>query len=132
MFRRLITRQPNLMLALLALTLALRVIVPSGFMPTTDADGMVRISLCSGMGPQTAWLDKQGHVHKEAPTKNQHDPQPCEFGVLALGADVPNAPAMEPLIPVSEITPFRPSYAVAIGHGLAAPPPPSTGPPILI
>ncbi len=132
MFRRLMIRQPNLMLALLALTLAMRVIVPSGFMPTTGTDGMVRISLCTGMGPQTAWLDKSGQVHKEAPGKGQHDPQPCGFGVLALGTDVPNEPAVEPLIPLNVSAALLPNFAVAIGRGLAAPPPPSTGPPILI
>ncbi len=127
-----ITRQPNLMLALLALTLAIRVIVPSGFMPTTDANGMVRISMCSGMGPQTAWLDKSGHIHKDAPAKDQHDPQPCGFGVLAFGAATPNAPTVESLPLFGEAATFRPSLTISIGRGLAAPPPPSTGPPILI
>ena len=101
-------------------------------MPTTDADGMVRIAMCSGMGPQTAWLDKSGHIHKEAPAKGQQDPQPCGFGVLALGTDIPNAATIEPPVPVSISAKLFPNFAVAIGLGLAAPPPPSTGPPIVI
>ncbi len=132
MFRRLIARQPNLMLALVALTLVLRVIVPGGFMPTTDADGMVRIAMCSGTGPQTAWLDKSGQVHKEAPGKNQHDPQPCGFGALAQGADVPDAARVAELAPSGAEEPVPARFTVTIGRGLAAPPPPSTGPPILI
>ncbi len=132
MHRSLITRQPNLMLALLVLTLAIRVIVPSGFMPTTDDNGMIRISMCSGMGPQTAWLDKSGHVHKDPPTKGQHDPQPCGFGALTVGAEMSNTPAIEPPVLFSEDPSFLPAIAPSIGHGLAAPPPPSTGPPILI
>jgi Protein of unknown function (DUF2946) len=132
MFRRLITRQPNLMLALLALTLAIRVIVPSGFMPTTDASGMVRISMCSGMGPQTAWLDKSGRIHKEAPTHSQHDPQPCGFSVLGLGLDVQATSAVViEHFSASELRPLS-RQTLSIGHGLAAPPPPSTGPPSLI
>lgn len=132
MFRRLITCQPNLMLALFALTLAIRVIVPSGFMPTTDADGMIRISMCSGMGPQTAWLDKSGHIHKEAPAHSQHDQQPCGFSVLGLGLDV-QATNAAPIqhIAVSEFRPLA-TQILSIGQGLAAPPPPSTGPPSLI
>jgi Protein of unknown function (DUF2946) len=132
MFRRLIFRQPKMMLALIALTLALRVIVPSGFMPTTGSDGMIRISMCSGMGPQTAWLDKSGRIHKDTPAKGQHDPQPCGFGALALGAVTPSVLAVEPPILPSDIAVFPQSFAVAVGRGLAAPPPPSTGPPILI
>ncbi len=132
MFRRLISTQSKLMLALLSLTLAVRVIIPAGFMPTADAGGMMRISLCSGMGPQTAWLDKSGHVHKDTPAKGQHDPQPCGFGALAFGAETPDAPAMVSLAPLDKAAIGLPSFTLAIGRGLAAPPPPSTGPPILI
>ncbi len=132
MFRRLIARQPIVMLALLVLTLAVRVIVPSGFMPTTDANGMVRISMCSGMGPQTAWLDKSGHIHKDAPRKDQHDPQPCGFGALSLGVAVPKAATIVALAPHVAPEMVLSSATVTIGRGLAAPPPPSTGPPTLI
>jgi Protein of unknown function (DUF2946) len=132
MFRRLISNQPKLMLALIALTLAVRIIIPTGFMPTAYADGMMRISLCSGMGPQTAWLDKSGHIHKDAPGKGQHDPQPCGFGALAFGAETPDAPAMVSLPPLDRAAIGLPRSTVAIGRGLAAPPPPSTGPPSLI
>lgn len=132
MIRYLVSNQPRLMLALLALTLAVRVIIPTGFMPTADADGMIRISLCSGMGAQTVWLDKSGHIHKDAPTKEQHDPQPCGFGALAFGAETPDAPDIAPLAPTDKAAISLPIFAVAIGRGLAAPPPPATGPPSLI
>jgi hypothetical protein len=120
------------MFALLALTLAVRVIIPTGFMPTAGDDGMIRISLCSGMGPQTAWLDKGGHLHKEAPSKGQHDPQPCGFGVLAMGGVAADPSALEQIVHFDNSEPAQSTYAVAIGRGLAAPPPPSTGPPSLI
>jgi hypothetical protein len=135
MTRRWITRQPMLMVALLALTLAMRVIVPTGFMPVAEG-GMVRIALCSGMGEQTVWLDQAGQVHKDAPagspSKDQHDQQPCGFGALALGAGLAQfAVAAAPMPPV-EAPLFGAAFTVAIGRGLAAPPPPATGPPLLI
>ena len=132
MFRRLISRQPNLMLALVALTLAIRVLVPSGFMPTTGADGMVRISVCTGMGAETAWIDHDGKIHKDAPTGSHHDLQPCGFGVLGHGLDT--TPAIGIALPVvaADILALAALQTISIGHGLAAPPPPSTGPPSLI
>ena len=119
-------------LALIACAMLLRVIIPAGWMPTTGVDGMVRISVCTGMGAETAWIDHDGKIHKDAPAGSHHDPQPCGFGVLGLGLD--ETPAL--LLPL-------PAFAAAavalvarqtlsVGHGLAAPPPPSTGPPSLI
>ena len=119
MFRGLITRQPNLMLALLALTLAIRVIVPSGFMPTTDADGMIRISMCSGMAPQAVWMDKSGQLHKEAPSKDHHDPKLCGFGMLAFGLATPSSTVIEPMLPFGESAAVRQPFTVAVGRGLA-------------
>jgi len=119
-------------LALIAFAMLLRVIVPAGWMPTTDADGAIRISICTGMGPETAYIDRDGKLHKEAPSGTHHDPQPCGFGVLALGLIDPPLPTL--LLPFVAATTVElaTSQTVSIGHGLAAPPPPSTGPPSLI
>jgi len=118
-------------LALIGFALLLRIIVPAGWMPTTGADGAIRISICTGMGAETAYIDRDGKVHKEAPSGTHHDPQPCGFGALGLGLNSAPGPTL--------ILPFIAAAAVelailqtaAIGHGLAAPPPPSTGPPSL-
>jgi hypothetical protein len=132
MFRRLIYRQPNLILALLALTLAIRVIVPSGYMPSTGADGMIRVSVCTGMGATDVWIDHDGKIHKEAPTSDHHAQQPCGFGVLGLGLDVASAAILPmPAFADDSVTVVA-GQTFSIGHGLAAPPPPSTGPPSLI
>jgi len=119
-------------LALIAFAMLLRVIVPAGWMPTTGADGAIRISICTGMGAETAYIDRDGKLHKEAPGGTHHDPQPCGFGALALGLNGGPAPAL--LLPFVAATAVeRGAFQTAsIGQGLAAPPPPSTGPPSLI
>src|SRR3546814_3911424 len=50
-------------LGLLALALMFRVLIPVGWMPTTGSG--FAITLCTGMGAVTAWVDKDGHTHKE-------------------------------------------------------------------
>jgi hypothetical protein len=118
-------------LALIACAMLLRVLIPPGWMPSTGSDGLVRISICTGMGAQTAWLDRDGKIHKDAPAGKHHDPQPCGFGILVLGLDTPPmVAALRPGIAVDSVARLA-SQTVSIGHGLAAPPPPSTGPPSL-
>ena len=131
MFRiRVFSRQ--IPLALIACALLLRVLIPAGWMPTTGADGMVRISLCTGMGAQTAWIDRDNKIHKEAPTGSQHDPQPCGFSVFGHGLDrTPAVGLTLPAVAVAVIA-LVAHQSIFIGHGLTAPPPPSTGPPSLI
>jgi hypothetical protein len=119
-------------LLFVAFALMLRILIPSGWMPTTGADGMVRISVCTGMGAETAWLDHDGKIHKDAPSGGHHDPQPCGFGVLGLGLN--ESPALAVLLSAiaTDVVALLALQTLVIGHGLAAPPPPSTGPPSLI
>ncbi len=119
-------------LALIALALLARMLVPAGYMPTTGTDGMIRISVCTGMGAQTAFIGRDGKVHQDAPSGSHHDPQPCGFGALGLGLD--DLPVLNLPLPaiVAAVTIVAARPVPAIGRGLAAPPPPSTGPPSLI
>ncbi|WP_295531895.1 DUF2946 family protein [Novosphingobium sp. Chol11] len=122
----------HISLALIAFALLLRMLVPAGYMPTTSSDGMIRISVCTGMGAQTAFIGRDGKVHKDDPASSHHDPQPCGFGALGLGLDA--LPKLNLLLPAlaAAIAIIAAHPAPAIGRGLAAPPPPSTGPPSLI
>jgi len=131
MFRSLRTLDHRIAIMLLACTLLLRVLVPAGWMPTTGADGLTRLTLCSGMSVQTVWVDRDGKLHKETPAGDHHDPQPCSYAGLAQSLDGP-----PPLVLALSAAPAGPVALVArqisaIGHGLAAPPPPATGPPSL-
>lgn len=110
----------------LALALALKLLVPQGWMP--GAGGLV---LCSeGMSAQAGPVVHAamgGDAHK-APGHALPD-HPCAFAGLGLAATpvLPAATLAPPVVPVAAVE--RASYVVSVGRGLAAPPPPATGPP---
>lgn len=116
-------------LAILGAALLLRVMIPTGWMPSHGADGVTRITLCTGMGAVQAWVDAEGTIHDKKPMERGGAEQPCAFAGLAMLADLPAA-AVD-LLPVAATMRSDPVFpaAVTIGRGLAAPPPPSTGPP---
>lgn len=96
--RHLLTHNALAMLVIVV-ALAMKAIVPAGFMPML-VEGRVVIALCSGSGPVTAMADTGHHaamiVQHGGPSKPdspQHDnkPQPCAFAGLTApslaGAD---------------------------------------------
>jgi hypothetical protein len=114
---------------LMVLTLAMRVAVPSGWMPSVGADGTV-ITICTGTGLTEVTIDADGKVHRTSPHDKSKADAPCAFAGVGAALDV--------VEPVAELAAFAHIHATMaqkasdIGQGLAAPPPPSTGPPILI
>lgn len=113
-------------LAFLALTFA--ILVPPGFMPTSDASGHgLAIVICTGHGPLQ--LDPSTD-HKVPPGKSKAGAA-CPFAANVT-------PPLPPAVAVGvQPAPFGFVASAAIsyqapGRGLAAPPPPSTGPPVLI
>ncbi len=132
MSRRLSQPRRQAALALIACAVLLRALIPAGWMPMADTNGMMRIAMCSGMGPQSVWMDRTGKIHKDAPDSGHHDAQPCGFAVLGHGLD--DLPGFILLLPRLGTDPVMmiARQTVSVGRGLAAPPPPSTGPPRLI
>lgn len=121
--------ESQLLLALMLCALFARAWIPAGWMPDRTASGYT-ISLCTGMGAVTAWIDEQGAVHKNKPLKSGTDDQPCAFaGMFTVAAMLDHSSALAAIIPALRLRAFLPVYEVAIGRGLAAPPPPPTGPP---
>jgi hypothetical protein len=122
-------------LALLACALALRFLVPAGWMPVSDVRGF-HLTLCSGAGPVEMPAMAMHHAMAGmAHHGPQHDPDmqdhSCPFAGLSLALAEPTLPAVAAGPAVAAVTlPLR-AFAVAIGRGLAAPPPPPTGPPAL-
>ncbi len=117
---------------LLAFALLLRIAVPAGWMPA--ADGSLSIVPCYGFAPPAAPIAHSGGHHgspkpHHAPEPEREAPQPCVF--LALGAAVtppdPILPALPSPGPIAQA--LVPAAVRAIPQRLAAPPPPSTGPP---
>ena len=125
------TRQ-HLMLTLMVIALAVRMVLPAGWMPSV-ANGQATITLCTGAGMVEAWVDADGKLHKEAPVKKHVGDQPCAFAGVGAATDVPAFASIALALPFIA----QPALAfafnnVAIGLGLAAPPPPAIGPPSLI
>lgn len=137
------TRYGLLLLALLCILLA-RTAVPAGWMPAMAADGGVVLAPCSGMGVATLpaahampgmemAADMPGMATHDAGDTSERHPDsagdhPCSGAGIAVAlaapaAILPGAWGMAPrAAPVAQLIP-------TIGRGLAAPPPPSTGPP---
>ena len=121
----------NIAAALIVLALALRVIIPSGFMPSSERG--FALTICTGMDTQTVWMDKSGKLHKEDPSKGKSvEHQPCAFAGAAMAADVLSADFQVAMAPVALAIPVFAKREVSVGAGLAAPPPPAIGPPSYI
>lgn len=87
--RRLVLRHPLLAGWLVALTLAMKLLVPAGFMPMVSGHS-ITISICSGYAPMPmAMPGMKGHANPDG----HHDRTvtPCAFGELTMpglaGAD---------------------------------------------
>lgn len=106
-----------------ALALLARALVPAGWMPVADAGG-VRLGLCD-----SAVMAMPGMKHGPAPMHHQGAPDhPCAFAGAAAALDSPVLAPPAPFL-AAWIAPRSAPAAIAIGRGLAAPPPPPTGPP---
>lgn len=116
-------------LAILGAALLLRVLVPTGWMPAHGADGFTHITLCTPNGVAHAWVDADGAIHDKKPHEKSGADQPCAFTGLAMAGDLPAIAALLATIAPSAAAPSIAGARASIGHGLAAPPPPSTGPP---
>ncbi len=123
----------NLAVMIAMLALAVRIAIPSGWMPAGDK--AFALTVCIGMDVGTVWLDKQGRIHKEDPGKSGGktvDHAPCAFAANGGAAGLPTSLAGPATAPATAAPSPFPAMAVSIGHGLAAPPPPAIGPPALV
>jgi hypothetical protein len=121
---------------LMALALLARMLVPSGFMPETSSGGILALVMCSGQGPmavpmhdgmQTAFSAAHHQDHQQ-PQSSDHT---CPFAAAAAAAALAQVPqALMPFV-VVEGARLAASLFARPGLGLAAPPPPKTGPPLL-
>lgn len=116
---------------LLVAVLATRMLVPAGWMPSTEK--AFAITVCTGIDTQTIWLGTDGKTHKQDPTKTDSaDHQPCTFAGGSFMHLPSEGIATPQIAPAESGAPSFQTDSVTIGQGLAAPPPPSTGPPCLI
>ncbi len=123
-------RPSRLWLSLALMLLVLRALVPAGWMPAQQRGQW--ITICSGAGVTMAWVGADGKIDKNHVPAKTEKAGHCAFAGLGIAADL-SVQQAEILAPVFS-APLIPAAitAVAIGRGLAAPPPPKTGPPTLI
>lgn len=82
--RRLVLSNRELAIAILAVVLLMKLVVPAGFMPAAS-DGQIIVSMCSGTGPTEVVMTVPGLGHK--PDGGGEDrgkaEQPCAFAGLS-------------------------------------------------
>jgi hypothetical protein len=122
-------------LALCAITV--RALLPPGFMLVASQDprALIAMTLCSGVMSEAASEaamaagTREGTVSADGePNLEAHDCAACGLSVPVLA---PIAPDMGEAFCVV-LAEAAPPSALIPGRGLAAPPPPQTGPPVLI
>lgn len=116
-------------LALIACALLLRIAVPGGWMPSDQGRW---IELCTGKGMVTAFVDARGTLHDSDPGKLHEAKQHCAFAGFSAPFDPPLSVEPQPRFAATDAPPASRPLFVTVGRGLAAPPPPSTGPPALL
>lgn len=116
---------------LLVLALLSRLLIPAGYMVApAQAGTLPTIVVCSGTGPVTMKMAMPGHRDD----KQQHDEaagkHPCAFASASAAVDLAATlhPAPVRLVPATDRVAVE-RMAPRPGLGLAAPPPPKTGPP---
>ena len=116
---------------LLILAMAVRMLVPTGWMPSGERS--FEIKVCTGVNMSSVWIDTKGQIHKSDPSKHKSSGhEPCAFAGMAMAANFAPQFAGLPVPPQQSVRLGIASIPVSIGKGLAAPPPPSTGPPTFI
>jgi len=127
---RALLRSRALATVLLAAVLLGKLLVPGGWMPVQTGRG-IEMTLCSGAAPLRLWLDDAGKLHKgEQPGSEKAPKDPCPFGALAAPVQRGTAPVLAIVVVSAEPAPRLVAPGVSVGRGLAAPPPPATGPPL--
>ncbi len=120
------------------LALMLHAIIPAGYMlGTHEKSGLMAITLCTSAGDVAFWMDSDGQIiekkgNPQTPDDNDDSDAPsCAFAVHSASLQPPTPPQASPISYVY-VTTFATLFSdsVAPGQGLAAPPPPKTGPPL--
>ena len=123
-------------LTLAALAIALKVLIPAGFMTAAPINDLpFALVLCTGQGAMViAPGDALPGEKDPGMADNETHNTPCVFAGQALGAPAPNlldATRVE-FVTYTRTSPPVSPVALAPGRGLAAPPLPARGPPSLL
>ena len=127
------------LMALLAFAFLLRIIVPAGWMPAHGEIGFIPCPVAApGVEPQAADPSHHGGAHAthhdassstDQPADDHGEKKGCDFAPLGLAWAAPAPAVLELTSRLPETRAFTAAPRAYVGQGLAAPPPPSTGPP---
>lgn len=125
--------------ALALLAMLVRAIIPAGYMVAqadTGSGRFLTVEMCDGHNAQAQVIDldtgKTVDLSKLPKSgKTDNNPSPCVFAAV-----VAMAPPLSAAEPIKFLATHQVDFVVVRdlrpGRGIAAPPPPSTGPPSLI
>lgn len=126
LLRRLVLSNHRLAIAILAVALLMKLVVPAGFMPASS-NGQIVISLCSGSGPTKMVMTVPG-LGQTPDGGGDHGgtaEQPCAFA----GLSTPSLAAADPILLTTAIL-----FVLALGTRAlllpASTPPPYLRPPL--
>lgn len=109
-----ISRRTRILAALLLLpALALRALIPSGFMPGTHAGLGIAMQLCTSQGMQTVIVNPDGSIEQGAPAS--HHDAPCSYALSGGAAPLPeltHSPSLS--VPSATFVAFAPAPAVSL------------------
>jgi hypothetical protein len=138
------TSPPNwlrrLQTLLAVVSIAIKVAIPLGFMVGTPAgaSSLIPIVLCTTSGDVTAFMDRSGAIHHSATEAERtsgpdgdkdHDASGCHFAGQLAALTAPSHDLLTIHFPAYALSGPTRRIDSAPGLGLAAPPPPKTGPP---
>jgi hypothetical protein len=114
-------------IALLAFALALRVLVPTGWMPAWSGQGQFAFVPCPAAAPA---LQAHGHRHSAPAKEHRQADKPCPFAPLLSSAAPPDMAASDfaPTVPTAKGTELPRSPELPADRADVRTPP-STGPP---
>lgn len=111
--RRLQSRRTRLLVGLLLLpALAVRVLVPPGFMPGSSASDAPTMQMCHGAGPLPTPTHPGPTGDGQAPDPRQHHEPPCVFAAAGSSAPPPITPIVLGALQTPDIEPAAPEHVV--------------------
>lgn len=128
------------LMALLALAFLLRIIVPAGWMPAHGEIGFIPCPVAAPvLEPQAITPTHHGDgahaMHDSAakpadqPNDDHGEKKGCDFAPLGLAWTAPDPASLDLTYSITEARLLAAVPRAYVGQGLAAPPPPATGPP---
>ncbi len=104
-------RKTRLLVGLLLVpALALRVLVPQGFMPGTGAGDAPTMQMCHGAGPLPAATQPVPGGDDPAPGQGQHHEAPCVFAAAGSAAPPPVAALALPAPHAHDVGALSPDF----------------------